>query len=214
MMGLINKLLGRTRPYQVMSWAYNKYLEEQAQDYRPEQFAFFGEGVRIHRGVSINFPDRVVLKDRVEIFPGTTINSNGGLHIGENTGIGYNCTIFTSQHRYRGAKAIPFDNISELKPVIIRDYVWTGAGVMIMPGVEIGEGAIIGMGAVVSKSVPPLAIVMGNPAEVIMYRDKDHFYRCKEEGRYQTLTVSGVERKLIRMYKARYPKELDELGIS
>jgi acetyltransferase-like isoleucine patch superfamily enzyme len=212
-MGLIKKLFGNTRSYQVLSWAYNRYLEDKARDYHPGQFAYCGEGVRIHAGVSINFPERVALKDRVEIFPGTVINSNGGLHIGENTGIGYNCTIFTSQHRYRGARAIPFDNVSELKPVIIREYVWTGAGVMIMPGVEIGEGAIIGMGAVVTKSVPPLAIVLGNPAEIVMYRDKDHYYRCKEEGRYQTLSVEGVERKLIRMYKSRYPRELEELGI-
>lgn len=97
--------------------------------------------------------NRVIIKDHACIHSGTLINSMGGLYIGKNTGIGYNCTIFTTQHRYRNAKTIPFDNVVELKPVIIRDYVWLGAGVIIMPGIELGEGSIIGMGSVVTKNV-------------------------------------------------------------
>ncbi|MCX6835087.1 MAG: acyltransferase [candidate division Zixibacteria bacterium] len=212
-MNLIKRLFGNTTPYRVLSWIRNEYLEDEQYRYRPEQFACYGEGVMIERHVRINFPEKVVLKDRVAIYSGTIINSTGGLYIGENTGIGYNCTIFTAQHHYRNAATIPFDNISEMKPVIIREYVWTGAGVMIMPGIEIGEGAIIGMGSVVTKNVPPLAIVMGNPAEVVMYRDKDHYYRCKKEGRYQTISISQYERRLVHMYKVRYQKELKELGM-
>jgi acetyltransferase-like isoleucine patch superfamily enzyme len=212
-MNLIKKLIGNTTPYRLLSWALNHCLEDEGRKYRPEQFAQFGKGAQVHRDVQINFPERVVLKDRATIYSGTLINSEGGLHVGENTGIGYNCTIFTSQHRYRNAASIPFDNVSELKPVIIREYVWIGAGVMIMPGIEIGEGAIIGMGSVVTKRVPPLAIVIGNPAEVLMYRDKDHYYKCKEEGRFQTISVPNSERELIYMYKVRYRKELEELGL-
>jgi hypothetical protein len=55
---------------------------------------------------------------------------------------------------FRNACIIPFYQSIDLKPVIILAFVWTGASVMIMPGIEIGEGAIIGMGAVVTKSVP------------------------------------------------------------
>lgn len=212
-MKLIKKLFGNTRPYKIASWIYNKYLDDQSKVYRPEQFKEFGNGARIHRNVSINMPENVVLKDRVEIFGGTIINSNGGLYVGENTGIGYNCTIFTSQHHYRNAKTIPFDNVSELKPVIIREYVWIGAGVMILPGVEIGEGAILGMGAVITKSVPPLAIVIGNPAEVLMYRNKEHFYECKNSGKFQKISIDNYERVLVPMFKARYKRELEELGM-
>ena len=53
------------------------------------------------------------------------------------------------------------------KPVVVRDSVFIGARAIIMKGVEIGEGAVVGAGAVVSKSVPPFAIVGGNPARVI-----------------------------------------------
>ena len=45
-----------------------------------------------------------------------------------------------------------------------------GYGAIILHGVEIGRGAIVGAGAVVTKNVPPYAIVCGNPAKIIRYR--------------------------------------------
>ena len=50
---------------------------------------------------------------------------------------------------------------------MIEDYAWIGTGAMILPGVCIGRGAVFGAGAVVSKSVAPGAIVVGNPAKPI-----------------------------------------------
>jgi len=62
------------------------------------------------------------------------------------------------------------------KSVNIDDYVWIGANVSITPGVTIRKGAIVGMGAVVTKDVPECAIVGGNPAKILAYRDKETFY--------------------------------------
>ncbi len=52
-------------------------------------------------------------------------------------------------------------------PVIIEDNVWVGEKVSIMPGVRIGYGAIIAAGSVVTKDVPSLSVVAGNPAKII-----------------------------------------------
>ena len=54
--------------------------------------------------------------------------------------------------------------------IIIKDDVWIGHGALILSGVTIGQGAVIAAGAVVSKDVPPYAIVAGNPARIIRYR--------------------------------------------
>jgi acetyltransferase-like isoleucine patch superfamily enzyme len=54
--------------------------------------------------------------------------------------------------------------------VVIEDDVWIGARAMILRGVRVGRGAIVAAGAVVTKSVPPYAIVGGNPAQIIRFR--------------------------------------------
>jgi acetyltransferase-like isoleucine patch superfamily enzyme len=54
--------------------------------------------------------------------------------------------------------------------IIIKNDVWIGANVTILDGLTIGNGAVIGAGAIVTKSVPPYAIVGGNPARLIKYR--------------------------------------------
>ena len=68
-----------------------------------------------------------------------------------------------------------FPETSSLKGIIKRDViiendVWIGIGVHIMPGVHVGNGAVIGAFSVVSKDVPPYAVVAGNPATIKKFR--------------------------------------------
>ncbi len=58
------------------------------------------------------------------------------------------------------------------KPIHIKKGVWVSSGSIILGGVTIGENAVIGAGSVVTKDVPPYAIVAGNPAKLIKYIDK------------------------------------------
>lgn len=58
------------------------------------------------------------------------------------------------------------------RPVHIGADVWIGARVIVLPGITIGDGAIVGAGSVVTRDVPTRAIVAGNPARVIRYRDQ------------------------------------------
>ena len=53
------------------------------------------------------------------------------------------------------------------KPIVIEDKVWIGINSTVLPGVRIGYGSIIGANSVVTKAVPPMTIVAGNPARVI-----------------------------------------------
>ena len=54
--------------------------------------------------------------------------------------------------------------------ITVENDVWIGAKSTIMSGVKIGNGAIVGSSSVVTKDVPPYAIVVGNPAKIVKYR--------------------------------------------
>ncbi len=211
---LLKKVAGNTRWYQFFAWLYGQYRADYKQQYEPCQFRFFGEGASIGDNVQISRPDRVIIKEYSIIGKGAIINSKGGLYVGRYTGVGFSCVIWTSEHHHRAAKTIPFDHGSDLKPVVIRDFVWIGSNVKITPGRQIGEGAIIGLGAVVVKDVPPLAIVMGNPGEIVGYRNREHFEKCKAEGAFQCPRVEDYVEKMFPMYKRRFKTEIEELGLS
>ena len=56
------------------------------------------------------------------------------------------------------------------KPIKVKNDVWIGSDVIILPGVTIGDGSVIGAGSVVTKDVEPYSIVVGNPARAIKKR--------------------------------------------
>jgi maltose O-acetyltransferase len=63
--------------------------------------------------------------------------------------------------------------------VVIGDRVWIGYRAIVLPGVQIAEGAVVGAGAVVTRNVEPYTIVAGNPARKIGERNKDLRYQLK-----------------------------------
>lgn len=147
------------------------------------------------KGVAINFVpqggyDLVIAGDisKFEIHPtshlksDTFIECSGGVKIGRYFHVGRGLTIFSTNHNYKSEISIPYDETDIVKPVEIGDCVWIGANVSIVPGVKIGEGAIVGMGAVVTHEVPAGAIVGGNPACIIGYRDMEIYWHLKNEG--------------------------------
>lgn len=105
----------------------------------------------------------------------TYIECNGGVEIGSYFHPGRNLTILSSNHNYEGASMLPYDKEDILCPVKVGNYVWCGLNVTILAGVTIGDGAILAAGSVITKDVPPLALVGGVPAKVIKYRDKVHY---------------------------------------
>jgi len=64
-------------------------------------------------------------------------------------------------------------DFEEYKAIIVGSDVWIGARVIIMDGVTIGHGAVVAAGAVVTKDIPPYAIVGGIPAKIIKYRFRE-----------------------------------------
>lgn len=117
-------------------------------------------------------------------FNGMTISGRGRVIIGNYFHSGTNVKIMLGSHDYDHGDSIPYGEAYTSKQVVIDDFVWLGSDVIISGNVHIGEGAIVAIGSVVVKDVPPLAIVGGNPAKVIKFRDEEHFNQLKEQGKY------------------------------
>ncbi|WP_035795835.1 acyltransferase [Clostridium akagii] len=129
----------------------------------------------------INAPEKIQIGNDTHIGGGFFFDGSGGLLIGDHVHIAPKCSIYTSNHNFKSDKAMPYDETYIEKGVTIENYVWIGINVNIAPGVKIGQGAIVGMGSVVTKNVPQCAIVGGNPAQIIGYRDKNVFYKLTEK---------------------------------
>lgn len=145
----------------------------------------------IHNSVVFHGQNIVITQlDNIHIGEGsvlhrdTYLETRGGLTIGRYVHIGQGLTVFTTNHNYRSIRSIPYDNTVIARPVTLEDCVWIGAEVRIVPGVTIGEGAIVGMGAVVTKDVPKGAIVGGNPAQILGYRDPEIFEDLKRRRKF------------------------------
>lgn len=117
-------------------------------------------------------------------FNGMNISGLGKVVIGDNFHSGKNIRILTTFHNFDKGKALPYDDTTYNKDVIIGQNVWLGESVMILGGVEIGEGAVIQARSVVCKNVPPMAIAGGHPAIAFKYRDEEHYHRIKEKGNF------------------------------
>ena len=98
-----------------------------------------------------------------------------GVDVGRYCSIGCYVKIGLAQHHINTVSTHPLLEGPTLKNTrtVIGNDVWIGAGAILLGkngGLEIGDGAIVGAGAVVTKDVPPYAIVGGNPARIIRYR--------------------------------------------
>ena len=105
----------------------------------------------------------------------------GNVEIDDFVHTGCDLLILTSNHNYKSATKLPYDDTIENKNVYIGKAVWIGDRVTILGGVNIGEGAIIQAGSVVINDVPKLGIAGGNPAKTFKYRDQHHFFQLAEK---------------------------------
>jgi len=137
--------------------------------------------------LKVNFPSfftgRCSFGDNCN-FNGMRVKGGGRVTFGDNFHSGQDCLILTSNHNYDAGAAIPYDSTYIDRDVSFGDNVWLGDRVVVMGGVEIGEGAICAAGSIVTKSVPPGAVVAGVPARVVKFRDMAHYAELKDLGRF------------------------------
>ena len=100
------------------------------------------------------------------------LNGRGGITIGNNVNIASETIMETGSHDFITNEAV-------YKPITIKDNVHIYTRSMILQGVTIGEGAIVAAGSVVTRDVPPFAIVAGVPARIVGSRPEKIDYQLK-----------------------------------
>ncbi|WCD80403.1 WxcM-like domain-containing protein [Pseudomonas sp. TUM22785] len=120
-----------------------------------------------HIGSNCNICDNVFIENDVVVGERVTIKCGvqlwDGIDISNDVFIGPNAT-FTND-RFPRSKEYP----ESFLRTTVKAGASIGANATILPGLTIGEGSMVGAGAVVTRSVPPFAIVVGNPAKIIGY---------------------------------------------
>lgn len=144
-------------------------------------FGSVGRNVHVRLNPSIASAKSLHIGDNVWIGDNFYVKAEGEVKIGSGTIISRNVEIWTSNHNYDSSDlmTIPYDRRMISKPVSIGENVWIGSRVIILPGVTIGEGAVIGAGAVVSRDIPVGAVVGGNPATILKYRNMERYWALK-----------------------------------
>ena len=121
-----------------------------------------GRGSSIHMGARFYDPRNIEIGEDTIIGEGAVLDGRAKLFIGNHVDIASEVMIYNSEHDIND---VNFQAIEA--PVYIEDYVFIGPRAIILPGVKIGKGAVVAAGAVVTKDVPPFAIVGGVPAKII-----------------------------------------------
>ncbi len=127
------------------------------------QLGASGESVRIRAGVQMIHPEKVRVGNFVDIGENCLIMGTGGVTIGDYCILANNTIITTTSHHMGG---LYYGN-DYTASVVLGENVWTGSGVIILPGVTIGDNSIIGAGAVVTRDIPENKIAVGTPARPI-----------------------------------------------
>ena len=156
-------------------------LEKRAEMLK-EMFAEIGEGCYIEPPFHANFGGKHV-------------------HFGKNIYANFNLTLVDDTHIYVGDYTMFGPNVTvasaghpilpELReqayqynmPVHIGKNCWLGAGVIVLPGVTIGDNTVIGAGSVVTKDLPSNVVAVGNPARVlreINEKDKEYYFKNRK----------------------------------
>jgi len=146
---------------------------------------------RVHGKGDLVAGDNVTVDGKCHVFFAARFAERPRLEIGNNSGVGHNCTFSVGKRITIGnncriainvnmldSPGHPMDperrlaseapDIDSVRPITIGNNVWIGTGAVILPGVTIGDNSVISVGAIVMSDVPANVVVAGNPARKIM----------------------------------------------
>jgi acetyltransferase-like isoleucine patch superfamily enzyme len=160
-------------------WRQPMRLPARSDSHRPSRQISVGRDVFIgaHSWINLTSPDaRLVVGDGVVIGNSFTVACGVHVTIGNGVMMSDRVTILDQLHDFRrwvgeaiaeGREPICTWDLTEAEPVVIGAGTWLGIGVVVLPGVTIGQGCAVGANAVVTKDLPDFSVAVGVPARVI-----------------------------------------------
>ena len=161
---------------------------------RPASWAAFGAGTLVHPPLDLARPEAVAIGERSYVLAGATfaLGPAARVTIGSRTYLGRDLTVAalglveigddvmgsdrllladSAPAPTRGGVPVAAQGLAAPRPVRIEDGVFLGTGAMVLAGVTVGARSFVGAGAVITRSVPPNCVVVGNPARVVRHYD-------------------------------------------
>ncbi len=153
---------------------YNDSFDEEVllrKEILRELIGGYGKGLVIEPPFYCDYGSNITVGEKVYFNFNCVVLDVNRVNIGSNTLFGPNVQIYTATHPldYKVRKEM----LESGKPITIGEDVWIGGGVIICPGVSIGDHCVIGAGSVVTKDIPSDTVAAGNPCKVIKQLKKD-----------------------------------------
>lgn len=144
-----------------------------------EMFAAFGEGCYIEPPLHANFGGRHVHFGRnVYANFNLTLVDDTHIYVGDFTMLGPNVVLATAGHPI--LPALRKQGYQYNAPIHIGQNCWLGAGVIVLPGVTIGDHTVVGAGSVVTKDLPANVVAAGTPCRVLREigeHDREYYFQ-------------------------------------
>lgn len=120
------------------------------------------------------------------------------IEIGDNCMFAPNVQLYTATHPLHPVKRN--SGLEYAKPIKISDNVWLGGGVIVTPGVTLGNNVVVGAGSVVTKSFPDNVVIAGNPARIIKTVEEEPLEESLETLRQK---IDTIDRELVALLEKR-----------
>lgn len=163
---------------ELLSQYHDCSYEQKTEKYAILQQLFGGIGTNVSVGNPFlcDYGRNIYIGDNVSINMNCTFVDCNKIEIGHHVLIASNVQLYTAAHPVELSERLTADWQPEsgtyfcqtyALPIKIGDFCWIGGGVIILPGVTVGNGTVIGAGSVVTKDLPSNCVAVGNPCRVI-----------------------------------------------
>ncbi|MBK7821227.1 MAG: sugar O-acetyltransferase [Tessaracoccus sp.] len=124
-----------------------------------------GEGAYVKPPLYVDYGENISIGERVFVNYNLMALDVAAITIGDDCQLGPNVQLLTPTHPI--APTPRRDKLEAALPITLGANVWLGGGVIVCPGVTIGDNSVIGAGSVVTRDIPANVVAVGNPARVV-----------------------------------------------